>query len=75
MQQKIFTIRLKIPFIELRRLYQTDKIDSQYQALASVLGREISRQKMREKQAEYAVEDIQTKETGRCICSGRVHER
>ena len=33
-----FHNRLKIPFIELRRLYQTDKIDSQYQALASVLG-------------------------------------
>ena len=27
-----------IPFIELRRLYQTDKIQNQYQALGSVLG-------------------------------------
>ena len=33
-----FNDRLKIPFIELRRLYQTDKIQNQYQALASVLG-------------------------------------
>mgnify|MGYP000656512862 FL=1 len=32
-----FNDRLKIPFIELRRLYQTDKIQNQYQALASVL--------------------------------------
>ena len=29
---------LKIPFIELRRLYQTDKIENQYQAFGSVLG-------------------------------------
>ena len=33
-----FNDRLKIPFIELRRLYQTDKIQNQYQAFASVLG-------------------------------------
>ncbi len=33
-----FNDRLNIPFIELRRLYQTDKIQNQYQALASVLG-------------------------------------
>ncbi len=28
----------KIPFIELRRLYQTDKIENQYRALGQVLG-------------------------------------
>ena len=33
-----FHERLKIPFIELRRLYQTDKIENQYQAFGSVLG-------------------------------------
>ncbi len=29
-----FHDRFKIPFIELRRLYQIDKIENQYQALA-----------------------------------------
>ena len=33
-----FHDRLKIPFIELRRLYQTDKIENQYRALGQVLG-------------------------------------
>lgn len=33
-----FNNRLQIPFIELRRLYQMDKIQSQYQALGNVLG-------------------------------------
>ena len=33
-----FHNRLQIPFIELRRLYQTDKIASQYLALGRVLG-------------------------------------
>ena len=33
-----FHNRLQIPFIELRRLYQTDKIASQYQAFGNVLG-------------------------------------
>ena len=33
-----FHNRLQIPFIELRRLYQTDKIASQYQAFGKVLG-------------------------------------
>ena len=32
-----FHARLKIPFIELRRLYQTDKIENQYRALGQVL--------------------------------------
>ncbi len=33
-----FHDRLKIPFIELRRLYQIDKIGSQYQAFGAALG-------------------------------------
>ena len=33
-----FHDRLKIPFIELRRLYQVDKIENQYRALGQVLG-------------------------------------
>ena len=33
-----FHENLKIPFIELRRLYQIDKITKQYQALSNVLG-------------------------------------
>ena len=33
-----FHDRLKIPYIELRRLYQIDKIASQYRALAAALG-------------------------------------
>lgn len=33
-----FREKLKIPFIELRRLYQIDKITKQYQALGKVLG-------------------------------------
>lgn len=34
--------RLQIPYIELPRLYQPDKIRSQYQLLASVLGNELT---------------------------------
>ena len=33
-----FHEKLQIPFIELRRLYQIDKITKQYQALGNVLG-------------------------------------
>ena len=33
-----FNNRLQIPFIELRRLYQMDKIQNQYHALGNVLG-------------------------------------
>ena len=33
-----FHDRLKIPYIELRRLYQIDKIASQYRAFAAALG-------------------------------------
>ena len=52
-----FNDRLKIPFIELRRLYQTDKIQNQYQALASVLGVSFELDKYREA-AEQAIEDF-----------------
>lgn len=52
-----FNDRLKIPFIELRRLYQTDKIQNQYQAFASVLGVSFELDKYREA-AEQAIEDF-----------------
>lgn len=52
-----FNDRLKIPFIELRRLYQTDKIQNQYQALASVLRVSFELDKYREA-AEQAIEDF-----------------
>ena len=52
-----FNDRLKIPFIELRRLYQTDKIQNQYQALASVLGVSFELEEYREA-AEQAIEDF-----------------
>ena len=50
-----FHDRLKIPFIELRRLYQTDKIENQYRALGQVLGVSFD-QEMYKKTAEEAVE-------------------
>ena len=52
-----FNDRLKIPFIELRRLYQTDKIQNQYQALASVLGTSFELDEYREA-AEQGIEDF-----------------
>ena len=52
-----FNDRLKIPFIELRRLYQTDKIQNQYQALASVLGVSFELEEYRAA-AEQAIEDF-----------------
>ena len=55
-----FHNRLKIHFIELRRLYQTDKIDSQYQALAKVLGVKFETENVR-KSAENAVEEFRKK--------------
>ena len=55
-----FHNRLKIPFIELRRLYQTDKIDSQYHALANVLGVKFETENTR-KSAENAVEEFRKK--------------
>ena len=50
-----FHDRLKIPFIELRRLYQTDKIENQYCALGQVLGVSFD-QRVYKKAAEEAVE-------------------
>ena len=52
-----FHERLKIPFIELRRLYQTDKIENQYQAFGSVLGVAFDTTADR-KEAEQAVENF-----------------
>ncbi len=50
-----FHDRLKIPFIELRRLYQMDKIENQYRALGQVLGVAFDQEKYK-KDAEAAVE-------------------
>ena len=50
-----FHDRLKIPYIELRRLYQIDKIASQYRAFAAALGVEFEDEIPR-KAAEEAVE-------------------
>ena len=50
-----FHDRLKIPFIELRRLYQIDKIGSQYQAFGAALGIEFHAEKQK-KQAQEAIE-------------------
>lgn len=52
-----FHENLKIPFIELRRLYQTDKIENQYQAFGSVLGVTFDTTLYR-KAAEQAVENF-----------------
>lgn len=50
-----FHNRLKIPFIELKRLYQLDKIGNQYQALGKVLGVSFDQENYRAA-AEAAVE-------------------
>ena len=50
-----FHDRLKIPFIELTRLYQIDKIASQYRAFGAALGVQFSDVEVRE-QARRAVE-------------------
>lgn len=52
-----FHNRLQIPFIELRRLYQIDKIQNQYRALGSVLGVAFEDEKYR-LEAEKAVEEF-----------------
>ena len=52
-----FHDRLKIPFIELRRLYQIDKIGSQYQAFGAALGIEFHAEEQK-KQAQEAIEII-----------------
>ena len=52
-----FLDRLKIPFIELRRLYQIDKIGSQYQAFGAALGIEFHAEEQK-KQAQEAIESF-----------------
>ena len=52
-----FHDRLKIPFIELRRLYQIDKIGSQYQAFGAALGIEFHTEEQK-KQAQEAIESF-----------------
>ena len=52
-----FYDRLKIPFIELRRLYQIDKIGSQYQAFGAALGIEFHAEEQK-KQAQKAIESF-----------------
>lgn len=49
--------RVKIPFIELRRLYQIDKIGSQYQAFGAALGIEFHAEEQK-KQAQEAIESF-----------------
>lgn len=49
--------RLKIPFIELRRLYQIDKIGSQYQAFGAALGIKFHAEEQK-KQAQEAIESF-----------------
>ena len=44
-----FHDRLKIPFIELRRLYQVDKIENQYRALGRFLELLLTRKSIRQK--------------------------
>ena len=52
-----FHDRLKIPCIELRRLYQIDKIGSQYQAFGAALGIEFHAEEQK-KQAQEAIESF-----------------
>lgn len=52
-----FHDRLKMPFIELRRLYQIDKIGSQYQAFGAALGIEFHAEEQK-KQAQKAIESF-----------------
>ena len=52
-----FHDRLKIPFIELRRLYQINKIESQYQAFGAALGIEFHAEEQK-KQAQEAIESF-----------------
>ena len=55
-----FHDRLKIPYIELHRLYQIDKIASQYRAFGAALGVEFD-DEMPRKAAEDAVEKFRKK--------------
>lgn len=58
-----FHDRLKIPFIELRRLYQMDKIENQYRALGQVLGVDFDQKKYKAEALE-AVEQFQGRLSG-----------
>ena len=69
-----FHNRLQIPFIELRRLYQTDKIASQYQAFGKVLGVTFSDEVYREK-AEETVAKFKEKRPDASFAIGGMHER
>ncbi|MFQ9345044.1 MAG: nitrogenase component 1 [Coprococcus sp.] len=68
-----FHNRLQIPFIELRRLYQTDKIASQYQAFGKVLGVTFSDEVYREKAEETVAKfkekryRMQALQSGECM--------
>ena len=64
-----FHDRLKIPFIELRRLYQTDKIENQYRALGQVLGVSFD-QEVYKKAAEEAVERFREVCPDACFAGG-----
>ena len=55
-----FHNRLKVPYIELRRLYQIDKIANQYKAFAAALGTTFNDVQPR-KEAEEAVEQFKAK--------------
>lgn len=68
-----FHDRLKIPFIELRRLYQTDKIENQYRALGQVLGVSFD-QRVYKKQQKRQWSDSGSL-SGCVFCCRRVHER
>ena len=69
-----FHNRLQIPFIELRRLYQTDKIASQYQAFGRVLGVDIFRWGLPQKSRRCRGK-IQRKTAGCKLCDWGMHER
>ena len=60
-----FHNRLQIPFIELRRLYQMDKIENQYRALGQVLGVDFDQKK-------YKAEALEAVEQFREACPDAV---
>ena len=64
-----FHDRLKIPYIELRRLYQIDKIASQYRAFGAALGVEFD-DEMPRKAAEDAVEKFRKKHRNAAFAVG-----
>lgn len=64
-----FHNRLNIPFIELRRLYQADKIENQYDALGKVLGTDFSAEEEKNS-ALAAVEDFRKLMPDACFAVG-----